>query len=93
VRIHDELIERKRVIHQRCVEEESCGSHGVDTYVACESKRGAPAAKVPCTSLDVEPVLSIRGLEAATGGQRLHLLPDYELAMAASGIDRTPFEG
>lgn len=37
--------------------------------------------------------LLFRGLELATGGQRLHLLSDYEVAMQARAIDPTPFAG
>ena len=37
--------------------------------------------------------LLFRGLELATGGQRLHLASDYEAAMAARSIDRAPFAG
>ena len=37
--------------------------------------------------------LLFRGLELATGGQRLHVLAEYEAAMRARQIDATPFAG
>lgn len=37
--------------------------------------------------------LLFRGLEIATGGQRLHLLGDYLEALSRRGLDPEPFEG
>lgn len=37
--------------------------------------------------------LLFRGLELVTGGQRLHRYEDYLAALAARGLDPTPFEG
>lgn len=37
--------------------------------------------------------LLFRGLEVATGGQRLHLLSDYLDALARRGLDPEPFQG
>jgi nondiscriminating aspartyl-tRNA synthetase len=37
--------------------------------------------------------LLFRGLEIATGGQRLHRVDDYEAALRERHIDQTPFAG
>ena len=83
--------------HERALGEWARREHGSDFVFVT----GYPMAKRPFyTHPDPErPELSnsfdliFRGLELATGGQRLHRYDDYLAALAASGQDPTPFEG